>query len=224
MLLWPQGLVQDGHCNWCWQLLSILHVGFSEQPSTNEAQELLHKYKKFPHPQWLCTGAKSRYQIYRGDTILRFWCNIFEESKLMQKFHGVQNINISNKDSTDFSPSASAPNLIQLGIGVYLSIASLRSQWNTEAKVVLNSLSCPPYQASNWTNMWFTLAQGPSPRSAVQNSPGGTRQGAVDWRHVGFSVFDVLGKAVTVNDVSQSPGQITLRRMKVISTNKSLVP
>ena len=41
---------------------------------------------------------------------------------------------------------------------------------------------------------------------------------------MGFSVFDVLGKAVTVNDVSQSPGQITLRRMKVISTNKSLVP
>ena len=70
--------------------------------------------------------------------------------------------------------------LIQLGIGVYLSIASLRSQWNTEAKVVSNSLSCPPYQASNWTNMRFTLAQGPSPRSAVQNSPGGTRQGAVD--------------------------------------------
>ena len=27
-----------------------------------------------------------------------------------------------------FFPSASAPNLIQLGIGVYLSIASLRSQ------------------------------------------------------------------------------------------------
>lgn len=123
-----------------------------------------------------------------------------------------------------FSPSASAPNMVQLGIGVYLSIASLRIQWNTEAKVVSNSLSCPPHQTSNWTNMWFTLAQGPTPRSAVQNSLGWMRQGAVDWEHMGFSVFDVLGKAVTVKDVSQSPGQITLRRMKVISTNKSLVP
>lgn len=47
ILLWPQWLVQDGHCNWCWQLLSILHMGFSEQPSTNEGQELLHKYKNF---------------------------------------------------------------------------------------------------------------------------------------------------------------------------------